>query len=92
MWRLSTARRYTNSKMSNKSQKCIIDLPKELRSEIQGGIVKHGKVKVIGLGIFEKRKIPARPGRNPRTGEIVQIPSYFKLKFRPTKSLKEAVC
>lgn len=77
--------------MSNKSQKCIVNLPKELRSEIKSGILEHGKVKVIGLGIFETRKIPARAGRNPQNGEIVKIPSYWKIKFRPTKSLKESL-
>lgn len=78
--------------MANKAQKKIIDLPKPLRAEIQEGIIEHGKVKIIGLGIFETRQIPARRGRNPKTSEIVMIPSYIKIKFKPTKSLKEAVC
>lgn len=77
--------------MANQKQKKIVNLPMELRSQIQSGIVDHGKVKVVGLGIFETRKIPARPGRNPATGEIVKIRAYKKIKFRPTKSLKEAL-
>lgn len=77
--------------MANQKQKCIVNLPNDLRAEIRGGIVEHGKVKVVGLGIFETRRIPARPGRNPATGEIVRIRAYKKIKFRPTKSLKEAL-
>ena len=78
--------------MANKRQKKIVNLPKDIRKEVQSGLVKHGKVKVVGLGIFETRQIPERPGRNPQSGEIVMIPAYLKIKFRPTKALKEAVC
>lgn len=77
--------------MANKKQKKIVDLPQNLRRAIKSGIIKEGKVKVIGLGIFETRRIPARPGRNPATGEIVKIRAYKKIKFRPTKALKEAL-
>lgn len=75
----------------NKRQKKIVNMPTEIRSEIRNGLLQHGKVKVVGLGIFENKQIPARAGRNPATGKIVQIPSYVKVKFKPTKSLKEAV-
>lgn len=75
--------------MANKSQKKIVDLPKDLRSEITLGIINEGKVKVIGLGIFETKKIPSRSGRHPSTGKIVSFRAYTKIKFRPTKSLKE---
>jgi len=78
--------------MANKAQKAIVSLDHPVRREIRRGLVKHGKVKVVGLGIFETRKIPARRGRNPQTSKIVMIPSYLKIKFRPTKALKEAVC
>lgn len=78
--------------MANKKQKHIIDLPMAIRVELKRGLVKHGKVKVIGLGIFETREIPSRRGRNPQSGKIMMIPAYTKIKFRPTKSLKEMVC
>ena len=75
----------------NTKQKLVLRLPEELRDAIRRGIVRYGKVKVIGLGIFETRRINARPGRNPKTGEIVKIPAYTKIKFRATQSLKDAV-
>ena len=75
--------------MANLKQKKIVNLPMDIRNDITSGILKKGKVKVVGLGIFETRKIPSRTGRHPSTGEIVKFPAYIKVKFRPTKSLKE---
>lgn len=78
--------------MANKKQPCTIGLPQEIRLEIQNGLLEYGKVKVVGLGIFETKRIPSRPGRNPQTGFIVDIPAYFKIKFRPTKRLRKSIC
>jgi integration host factor subunit beta len=78
--------------MANKKQKKIVKLPREVRLEVRKGLMQYGKVKIVGLGIFETREIPSRRGRNPKNGEIVMIPSYWKIKFRPTKALKEAIC
>ncbi len=75
--------------MANKTQKKIVDLPMDLRLQITSGIIEEGKVKVVGLGIFETKKIPSRSGRHPSTGKIVTFKKYTKIKFRPTKSLKE---
>ncbi len=49
------------------------------------------KVSLQGLGIFEISDRAARQGRNPATGETIQIPASKSVKFRPTKSLKEAI-
>lgn len=78
--------------MANKKQKFITRISSEIRNDIRNGLLEHGKVKVIGLGIFEMRQIPQRRGRNPKNGEIVMINSYWKVKFKPTSSLREAVC
>lgn len=77
--------------MANTKQKKIVDLPETLRKQIRSGLVRFGKVKVIGLGVFETRKIPSRPGRHPVTGELLVVPSYYKVKFRPTKDIKRAI-
>ena len=69
----------------------IIKLSEEIISGIRNAIIERGKVKVAGLGIFETLQVKARRGRNPRTGVELVIPSYIKVKFRPTSSLKEAV-
>lgn len=45
----------------------------------------------VGFGTFVTSKRKAREGRNPRTGEKIKIDSSLQPKFRPGKSLKEAV-
>jgi DNA-binding protein HU-beta len=60
-----------------------------------GMIVKHLKkgdrVRIVGLGILHVRKRAARVGRNPTTGEPIQIKASKKVAFRPSKELKEAI-
>lgn len=54
--------------------------------------LKQGdEVSVAGLGIFSTKMRPARQGRNPRTGETIQVPAMRTPKFRPAKALKDAV-
>ena len=49
------------------------------------------EVRLIGFGSFVVTKSAAREGRNPRTGETIQIASSNRPVFRAGKSLKEAV-
>lgn len=48
-------------------------------------------VAITGFGAFRVVKRAARQGRNPKTGETIQIPATVKPKFRAGKGLKEAV-
>ena len=58
-------------------------------------IVKHlkkgSRLRIGGLGILQVRHRAARMGRNPATGEPIQIKASKKVAFRPAKELKEAV-
>jgi len=60
-----------------------------------GNIVKHLKkgerIRIGGLGILQVRKRAARMGRNPATGEAIQIKASKKVAFRASKELKEAI-
>lgn len=49
------------------------------------------EVSLAGFGIFSVKNRAARLARNPKTGEKVQVPASRAPKFRPAKSLKEAV-
>ena len=49
------------------------------------------KVSLSSLGIFDVNDRQARQGRNPATGEAIQIAASKSIKFRPTKRLKDAV-
>lgn len=54
--------------------------------------VKRGEsVKLPGLGIFRLRKMKARIGRNPQTGEAIKIPARKKVGFSVAKTFKETV-
>jgi DNA-binding protein HU-beta len=54
--------------------------------------LKNGdKVQLIGFGNFEVRERAARKGRNPQTGEEIEIQGGKVPAFKPGKSLKDAV-
>lgn len=54
-------------------------------------LVEGDKVQIIGFGTFENRERSARTGRNPRTGEKIEIPASKLPSFKAGKALKEAV-
>jgi DNA-binding protein HU-beta len=56
---------------------------------ITNALVSGDKVDLRGLGIFEAKATKARTGRNPSTGEPIDIPASRKAGFRPGKELKE---
>jgi DNA-binding protein HU-beta len=75
------------------------DLPKKQAEAVLGDLMalatrhlKNGdKLRLTGLGILQVQKRAARMGRNPATGEAIQIEASKKITFRPSKELKEAV-
>ncbi len=54
-------------------------------------VSKGQEVSIAGFGIFESRKRAARMGRNPKTGETIQIVASNSPKFRAAKAFKDAV-
>jgi DNA-binding protein HU-beta len=52
---------------------------------------KRERVRIAGLGILQVRNRAARMGRNPATGEAIQIKASKKVAFRAAKGLKMAV-
>ena len=49
------------------------------------------EVTMTGFGTFRTAKAAARTGRNPKTGEKLQIPASVRPKFKAGKALKDAV-
>lgn len=49
------------------------------------------EVRVAGFGIFGTRRLPARTGRNPRTGERIEVAASTAPTFRGGKRLRDAV-
>lgn len=54
-------------------------------------LAKGEDVRVVGFGTFGTRSLPARTGRNPRTGESVEIAASTAPTFRAGKPLRDAV-
>ncbi|PIR82319.1 hypothetical protein COU20_03085 [Candidatus Kaiserbacteria bacterium CG10_big_fil_rev_8_21_14_0_10_59_10] len=60
-------------------------------SFVTESLKKGEEVSIAGLGIFEAKTRAGRTGRNPRTGETIQIAAMRVPKFRASKTLKDAV-
>jgi nucleoid DNA-binding protein len=58
---------------------------------VQESIAKGEKVKLAGFGTFELTKAAARLGRNPKTGETIQIAPRARPRFIPSLSFKGRV-
>lgn len=58
---------------------------------IENEMVKANKVTFPGFGTFEVKDRPARTGRNPKTGEALDIKASKSPVFKAGKTLKEAV-
>ena len=55
------------------------------------GLQTDGKVSLVGFGVFYLGKNKGRTGRNPRTGEEIQIPERTIPKFKASRQLREVV-
>lgn len=62
-----------------------------LANLIKDGLVAGDDVRLIGVGTLKVATRSARVGRNPQTGEDIQIPAAKVVKFTVTKDLKEAL-
>ncbi|OAM21645.1 DNA-binding protein [Eikenella corrodens] len=64
---------------------------KAVQGAIVAVLVNGDKITLPGFGTFKVVETAARTGRNPQTGEPVEIPAKRKIKFNPTQALKDLV-
>lgn len=76
---------------SNLSKKDAAAALTALTDVITEALKAEGKVTIPSLGTFELRERAARTGKNPRTGEKVEISAKRVPAFKPAKALKDAV-
>ena len=62
-----------------------------ITSVITDALARGEKVTLVGFGTFQVKERKARRGRNPQTGETIQIPAKKVPKFAAGKSLRAAV-
>lgn len=58
---------------------------------IRKGLLEEGSVTITGFGTFEVKQRKPRVGRNPHTGEPIQIAAGRRVGFRVGKGLKQLV-
>ena len=61
---------------------------KTIINSLDNTLSKGGRVEIRGFGSFSLNHRPARLGRNPKTGEKVNVPEKFVPHFKPGKELK----
>jgi DNA-binding protein HU-beta len=66
----------------------VVDTTTEV---IKTSVSRGKRVALVGFGTFERRQRRPRVGRNPHTGDAVQIPARRMPSFRPGTAFKEAV-
>jgi DNA-binding protein HU-beta len=67
------------------------ELVEDIALFVTESLRKGYKIPLMGLGKLYVRETKARQGRNPATGEVINIPKRKRVKFTPAKALKERV-
>lgn len=72
-------------------KKDVDNMMQALKNLIYKTLKKEKIIKLDGLGVFQLKDRKARTGRNPATGETIQIAAKRVVKFRVVKALKDEV-
>ncbi len=72
-------------------RKTIADLLDEISNLAYSETARSGEFTIPGVGKLIKQERAARTGRNPATGDTIQIPAKSVVKFRVAKAAKDAV-
>lgn len=73
------------------AQVLVEEVVRDYENRIAKALTSGENVRLAGFGSFKVNQRAARTGRNPHTGESIQIAASKVVKFTPAKSLKEAV-
>jgi nucleoid DNA-binding protein len=76
------------SGVSNLAVEAVI---KELGPALLAVLEVDPSISLVGVGAFRSVEIAKRRGRNPATGQWIEIPAYRRLVFRQSASMKRAV-
>lgn len=67
------------------------ELVEDIAAFIKDSLKRGYKIPLMGLGKIYVRQSKARQGRNPATGQVINIPARKRVRFTPAKALKEVV-
>ncbi|MBT7308476.1 MAG: integration host factor subunit beta [Gammaproteobacteria bacterium] len=82
------SRLYLNSELSQGDAAAAVNT---IINTMQDTLGSGGRVEIRGFGAFSLHERKARIGRNPKTGEAVEIPAKFVPHFKPGKALRGRV-
>jgi DNA-binding protein HU-beta len=77
-----------DEKLTKGQAKGLVDV---LLKALADASARGEEINLPGFGKFKVQAKPARTGRNPSTGETIQIAASKKVMFQPAKALKDAV-
>ena len=78
----------TSTELSKKDVQAVID---SFTATVGDVLAAGGEVGLVGFGTFSVKGRAARAGRNPKTGEALEIPASKAVKLKVGKALKEKV-
>jgi len=84
---LVTAMAHTSELTKKEAQLALTSLQKVITKSLSEG----DQVQISGFGTFALSYYPARKGRNPQTGEAIEIEGANKAVFKPAKALKDSL-
>ena len=70
------------------SERAVAEIIERSLREIAAAIQRDGRVTLPGFGTFTVRSTPARVGRNPQTGEVIDIAASSTVGFKPAAELR----
>lgn len=88
------ARKELIDKMVSKTGMTKVDCDKALTSvldAVKESLIQDGGLSLVGFGTFSVVDVQERVGHDPRTGEQITVQAHRKVKFKPSKDLKDAV-
>jgi integration host factor subunit beta len=78
-------------KLRHLSRSEVENIVQTIFDKMSSALCAHQRIELRGFGIFEIRNRPARLGRNPKSGEFVQVKNRYVPFFRVGKELKARV-
>ncbi len=81
----------TVADQTGQTRKIVTDILDAIGALAYAQTKKEGEFTLPGFGKLVKKKRDARKGRNPATGETINIPAKTVVKFRLSKQAKEAI-
>jgi len=69
----------------------LAEIVDDIFEHVSESLAREGRYTQPGFGTFVVQVRPARPGRNPRTGEAISLPESSTVRFKPAQQLRDRV-